>query len=283
METTNNDSRNKTLPGPPTRDCITVRTDFPRNPPASIVVNSFGDRAEKSAQEEITAPVRPAVICGIRSKDIRGLKKRKERIRFNLNKPVKNGWEHKEAFEDVYTKEIRDSTYFNKYKHLHLYRGMGVHEYKFMEDRKIPLMTDGHQGFAPYSEYCKQYLNYWNTSFLVEFRLTEHFILGLRANGWTTGSAEECGMCWGIGSKTKNSWKNPQNKAFGGYKPQTMLKWGTNMISKKTCNCGKKTDNKVTHPYYIFCESKPKWRVIAIQHTPSKRERGSAKNFITCL
>ncbi len=62
METTKSRKRKSILPGPPTRDSITVNTFFPKKPPASTVASSYKDNDENSAQEEITAPVSPAVI-----------------------------------------------------------------------------------------------------------------------------------------------------------------------------------------------------------------------------
>ncbi len=58
-------------------------------------------------------------------------------------------WSHPEAFEADEREELTRSSYFDNDKNLYLYRGMGMHEFNFMAKHNIPLLTAGHQGFAP--------------------------------------------------------------------------------------------------------------------------------------
>ncbi len=74
------------VPGPPATPPKRVKTVLPKKPPLSTETSSASDREERRPQAAMTAPETPAIIWGKRRKDIRGLKKRKER---NSSSPVR--------------------------------------------------------------------------------------------------------------------------------------------------------------------------------------------------
>ena len=66
------------MPVPPSIEWMRLNTVLRRNPPVSIRSADLRLSEESSPQQEMTAPVRPSVTWGSRSKLMRGLKKRKE-------------------------------------------------------------------------------------------------------------------------------------------------------------------------------------------------------------